>query len=112
MFDGLSMMTLLLQDSFTLTKVSHASRVGLWTCLLQKNVLMHSIMSRLSIARQTIRVSTLGVAILRDVLYLIRVPCISIRIPPEQGGPTPLAFAIKVIRNFECIIQLYENNCY
>ena len=98
-------MTLFLQTSFTLTKVSHAPTVGLWTCLLHKNVLLHSITSCLSIAMQAIVMRALGVVILRDVIYTIGVACISIRIPPEEGGPTSLAFARTVIRNFECIIQ-------
>ena len=33
--------------------------------------------------------------------------CISIRIPPEKGCPQSSVFAGKVIRNFECIIELY-----
>ena len=93
-------MTLFLQTSFTLTKVSHAPTVDLWTCILHKNVLLHLITSFLSIARHAIVMRPLGVAFLRDVLYLIRVPCISISIPPEEGGPTPQAFARTVIRNF------------
>ena len=102
MFDGLSIMTLILQDSFTLTKVSHAPTVGLWTCLLHKNVLLRSITPCLSIAWQDIVMRTLGVTILRDVIYLIGVPCFSIRIPPEEEAMLQLpAFARKVIRNFE-----------
>ena len=98
-------MTLFLQTSLTLTMVSHAPTVDLWTCLLHKNVLLHLITPCLSIARQAMFVRALGVTILRDVLYMIRVAFISISIPPEEGGPALLAFARKVIRNFECIIQ-------
>ena len=105
MFDGLSIMTLFLQNSFTLTKVPHAPTVGLWTCLLDKNVLLHLITPCLSIAMQAFVMTSLGEAILRDVLCLIRVSCISMRKEKkEEGGPTLLAFARKVIRNFECII--------
>ena len=75
----------------------HAPTVGLWTCLLDKNVLLHLITPCLSIAMQAFVMTSLGVPILRDVLCMIRVSCISIRIPPEEGGPTLLAFARKVI---------------
>ena len=95
------------QNSFTLTAVSHAPTVGSLTCLLHKNVLEQLVTPDCLIARLDISLSSLGAPNLRDVSYLMRDPCISIRTPPEAPLFTFHApvFALKVIRNFECIIQ-------
>ena len=74
---------------------------------MHKNVLVQLFTPRLSIAKlaMTLRIC-MCVADLRDVTYGAVGPCISIRIPPEEGHPQSPVFAGKVIRDFECIIEL------
>ena len=105
MFDGFSIMTPFLQYSFTLTTVLHAPIVGSVTCLL-KIVLVQLVTPLLSIVELAIGVRGLGVGTLRDVTYMIREQCISIRIPPKAFPALSLAFAVKVIRTFMCITEL------
>ena len=83
----------------------HAPTVGLWTCLRHKNVLMQLVTPRLLTVKLIIVKRGLSKATLRDVTYWVRETWFSIHIPPEEGNPQPLAFARKVIRNFECINQ-------
>ena len=73
---------------------------------MHKNVLVQLVTPRLSIAKLSITMSGLREADLRDVTYGVMGACISIRIPPEKGNPQSPVFAVKVIRNFECIIEL------
>ena len=73
---------------------------------MHKNVLVQLVTPRLSIAKLAMTLSFIREADLRDVTYGAVGACISIRIPPEEGIPQSPVFAVKVILNFECIIEL------
>ena len=71
---------------------------------------MQLVTPSLSIAMLAMRVRDAGLPNLQDVPYMMREILISITVPTDTGHPTTEPFARKVIRNFECIIQHYENN--
>ena len=73
---------------------------------------MQLVTPSLSIAMLAMRVRDAGLPNLQDVPYMMREILISIIVPTDTGLPTTEPFARKVIRNFGCIIQHCENNCY
>ena len=76
------------------------------TCQMLKNALAQLVTPSLSIAKLAMPLSGLREAYLRDVSYGAMGTCISICILLEEEHPQPPVFAGKVIRNFECIIEL------
>ena len=82
--------------------VLHAPTQGLWTCLLQKNVLvlMQLITPSLSMVTLTMRACYGILSTIRDASCMIMERCGSIPMPPEEGDPIAPTFAGKVILDF------------